>query len=689
MSRWRKIFLGIAGCLVTVHVSAALDGKALYEANCAGCHAAGANGAPQHSDEKAWTQRMNTDRDILTANAFLGKNAMPPKGGNLALTYVEVEAAVNYLLGKMGQPGVTAATTPRPTDRPTNSNAVAPAATAAQLAGDGGKSIYQTTCAACHAAGVGGAPKISDQSVWAPRLVGGPEALYTSALKGKGAMPPRGGNPTLADASVKAAVDYMIAQARTEATSAQPPPGAPAAATPKQEATAATDATTKPAVAQKPAAGERGAADAAKSGKVVYESTCAACHATGIGGAPKLGDAQAWGPRIETGNAALLQSALNGKNAMPAKGGNAALTEGEIKAAVVFMVGRAKTAAASKPAAKPPQSAAAPGAAPTASNATADKGKSTYESTCAACHDAGLAGAPKFADKSAWGPRVQTGMETLYTSALKGKNAMPAKGGNTALAEGDVKAAVDYMVAELSAIAAAAKTVATQPGQGESAAPAVSSYAASTGAAKSDKGEPPGAPNAQHSGAAKSQPAEKAVGDAALPPAAADPNSFNRLLRPVGKRNLPAAESGIHDPTNDGTHMLQAPLLSFSALPKSNSGNLVDWVRALNESKITPRTDKNDPNAEPLVLDMNIVREVKGSMPDVVYPHKQHTQWLDCSNCHPAIFIPQKGANQISMAAILLGQKCGVCHGKVAFPVSECRLCHSKNKETKTSEAKQ
>jgi hypothetical protein len=50
-------------------------------------------------------------------------------------------------------------------------------------------------------------------------------------------------------------------------------------------------------------------------------------------------------------------------------------------------------------------------------------------------------------------------------------------------------------------------------------------------------------------------------------------------------------------------------------------------------------------------MDLNIVREVKGSMPDVVYPHKQHTEWLDCSNCHPAIFVPQKGANQISMAS--------------------------------------
>ena len=157
-------------------------------------------------------------------------------------------------------------------------------------------------------------------------------------------------------------------------------------------------------------------------------------------------------------------------------------------------------------------------------------------------------------------------------------------------------------------------------------------------------------------------------------------NTFNRLMVPAGKRNLPPAEDGIHDPANDGTQSLQPPLAAFSQLVKSNDGNRVDWVKSLNENKINPRFDRNDPNVKPMVMDMNIVREVKGSMPDVVYPHKEHTQWLDCSNCHPAIFIPQKGANQISMAAILLGQKCGVCHGKVAFPVSDCRRCHSKSK---------
>ena len=159
-----------------------------------------------------------------------------------------------------------------------------------------------------------------------------------------------------------------------------------------------------------------------------------------------------------------------------------------------------------------------------------------------------------------------------------------------------------------------------------------------------------------------------------------NPNAFNRLMKPASERNAPPESDGIHDPTADGTMMLQPPREAFADLPKSRSGNYVDWNRAIDEKLITPRSDVRNPDATAIVLDLNIVREVKGSMPDVVYPHKQHTQWLDCANCHPAIFIPMKGANQISMASILMGEKCGVCHGKVAFPVSECRRCHSKAK---------
>ena len=163
-----------------------------------------------------------------------------------------------------------------------------------------------------------------------------------------------------------------------------------------------------------------------------------------------------------------------------------------------------------------------------------------------------------------------------------------------------------------------------------------------------------------------------------------DPNAFNRLMRPISERNAPPATDGIHDPERYGTPLLQTPKNAFESLPKSTSGNYIDWSRALDLQAVNPRYDINSPDTPPIVLDLNIIREVKGSMPDVVYPHKTHTQWLDCANCHPAIFIPQKGANQISMASIILGEKCGVCHGKVAFPISECRRCHSSPKHAAT-----
>lgn len=91
--------------------------------------------------------------------------------------------------------------------------------------------------------------------------------------------------------------------------------------------------------------------------------------------------------------------------------------------------------------------APAPGAAPAAPvQITADTGKKIFEAACQACHGTGVAGAPKFADKAAWAPRIGKGKDTLYTHALKGFNAMPPKGGSSASDE-EIKAAVDYIVA--------------------------------------------------------------------------------------------------------------------------------------------------------------------------------------------------------------------------------------------------
>ena len=159
-------------------------------------------------------------------------------------------------------------------------------------------------------------------------------------------------------------------------------------------------------------------------------------------------------------------------------------------------------------------------------------------------------------------------------------------------------------------------------------------------------------------------------------------NVFNRNLKKPKKFNPPPWEDGIHDTTNEATFKLQPPLEAYKGLPKTTFGNRVDWVKALDQGLLKPRWDRLDSNEEPFVMDLDIVRPVKASVPDVVFPHRQHTEWLFCSNCHPAIFIPQKGANQINMSAILLGKKCGVCHGKVSFPIETktCKKCHSKPK---------
>ncbi len=88
------------------------------------------------------------------------------------------------------------------------------AGTAAPVKAADGKSTYDTVCMACHSTGAAGAPKLGDKPAWAPRLALGKPALYNSAIKGKGAMPPKGGNTALADDAVKAAVDYMTAAAK-------------------------------------------------------------------------------------------------------------------------------------------------------------------------------------------------------------------------------------------------------------------------------------------------------------------------------------------------------------------------------------------------------------------------------------------------------------------------------------------
>lgn len=201
-----------------------------------------------------------------------------------------------------------------------------------------------------------------------------------------------------------------------------------------------------------------------KSGEEVYKGQCASCHATGAAKAPKFGDAGDWAPRIKTGFDALWHSALKGKGAMPAQSGGD-FDDTEIGKAVVYMTAAAggkfaepkAPAAAAAPAdataaAAPPAdvvaalAAANKGAAPAAAPAaTGGAAPALYSQACAACHAAGVANAPKLGDKAAWGPRLAAGVDGLTASVIKGKGAMPPKGGSAA-SDSEIKAVVQYMV---------------------------------------------------------------------------------------------------------------------------------------------------------------------------------------------------------------------------------------------------
>jgi cytochrome c5 len=211
-----------------------------------------------------------------------------------------------------------------------------------------------------------------------------------------------------------------------------------------------------------------------QTAEAVYTAICAACHTSGAAGAPKLGDAGGWAPRIAQGYDTLVKHAIEGIRAMPAKGGNPDLDDVEVARAVVYMAnqagGKFKEPAAPAPAAPvvdapaaatPAAAAAAPVVAPAPAAApapvtaaaapklAADAGKNVFNASCVACHGAGIAGAPKLADKAAWAPRIKQGEAVLYDHAIKGfqgkAGMMPPKGGSTA-SDDEVKAAVDYMV---------------------------------------------------------------------------------------------------------------------------------------------------------------------------------------------------------------------------------------------------
>lgn len=232
-----------------------------------------------------------------------------------------------------------------------------------------------------------------------------------------------------------------------------------------------------------------------KTGEQVYKDVCAACHATGAAGAPKADAPGDWSARLGQGFDGLLKSVIEGKGAMPPRAGSSPddVSDYELARAMVFLANSsgakleepaapapaqaqggaggqdasapqaagaapADAAAAPAPAAAPAAAAAAtatpaaPAAAPAQTQVAAapaggnaEVGKRVYDQACVVCHGAGVAGAPKLGDKAAWAPRLQQGADALHASALKGKGAMPPKGGYAG-PDADVIAASDYMM---------------------------------------------------------------------------------------------------------------------------------------------------------------------------------------------------------------------------------------------------
>jgi c(7)-type cytochrome triheme protein len=142
-------------------------------------------------------------------------------------------------------------------------------------------------------------------------------------------------------------------------------------------------------------------------------------------------------------------------------------------------------------------------------------------------------------------------------------------------------------------------------------------------------------------------------------------------------QHAPLAKDGVHDPDNPAAKVLQEPAQALEKFPPDAVGNQVRWVQALEQGLITPRANIL-PGTTIRVLDLDIIMPRTGEMPMVRFPHRQHTEWLDCSNCHEKPFISKAGANKgVNMFQVLQGEYCGLCHGAVSFPLTECKRCHS------------
>jgi cytochrome c5 len=197
-------------------VAAVLAGCGRHEDNAANT-ASTSTAAPSSSDNGTPMATAPTSSDNSTAMAT-APSTSDNGTGMAAAPSDRTNTAAAPAAGSTAHPS-SSTSVASSSESPSRADASSSASNTASMgAGSSGQTVYSTTCAVCHAAGVTGAPKPGDKADWGPRIAKGKDTLYQHALNGfqgaKGLMPPKGGNTSLADADVKAAVDFMVSQSK-------------------------------------------------------------------------------------------------------------------------------------------------------------------------------------------------------------------------------------------------------------------------------------------------------------------------------------------------------------------------------------------------------------------------------------------------------------------------------------------
>jgi len=188
-------------------------------------------------------------------------------------------------------------------------SALAAASAFGEETGPRGEDVFEAACSQCHIKGEGGAPRIGDRSAWTKRVAQGQSSLARKAVDGIRTMPAHGGETSLSDLEVQRATVYMVNQSG--------------------------GSWAEPSAPGQPAAG--------RSAAQVVQAHCVLCHSSGFDGAPRIGDRAAWLPRTALGIDPLVRSVIRGHGAMPVRGGEARLTDAELRSAVIYVISSAST----------------------------------------------------------------------------------------------------------------------------------------------------------------------------------------------------------------------------------------------------------------------------------------------------------------------------------------------------------